>query len=51
MVKERNMLMTEKHILVQLNNRFPNPGRVKKVKLGMNRIKQGETWRILGRLG
>lgn len=38
--KERNLLMTEKEVMRQLETRFANSGRIKKVKLSMNRVKQ-----------
>jgi len=39
LVKERNLLMTEKHMAMQLGARMSGTGRIKKVKLGMNRLK------------
>lgn len=46
--KERNVLHTEKHIMRQAERRFVNPGRMKQVKLSMNRLKQvlGERQRV-----
>lgn len=40
LVKERNVLHTEKHIMRQADRRFVAPGRIKQVKLSMNRVKQ-----------
>jgi hypothetical protein len=40
LVKERNVLHTEKHIMRQADRRFVAPGRLKQVKLSMNRVKQ-----------
>jgi hypothetical protein len=40
LVKERNVLHTEKHIMRQTNRRFISSERISKVKIAMNRTKQ-----------
>ena len=51
LLKERNVLHTEKHVMRQADRRFIKPGRIKQVKLSMNRVKQvlGERQRTLKR--
>ena len=51
LLKERNVLHTEKHVMRQADRRFIKPGRIKQVKLSMNRVKQvlGERQRALKR--
>ena len=40
LIKERNLLHTEKHVMRQADRRFIAPGRIKQVKLSINRAKQ-----------
>lgn len=40
LIKERNLLHTEKHVMRQADRRFIAPGRIKQVKLSINRVKQ-----------
>ncbi|MCO5602223.1 hypothetical protein L7F22_056351 [Adiantum nelumboides] len=47
LLKEKNMLLTQKQILSSHNMRFPNPERFPKVRLSMCRLKQVLTERAL----
>ncbi|KAK4568498.1 hypothetical protein RGQ29_004061 [Quercus rubra] len=47
MLKEKNMLMTQRQMLHSQNLRFPNPERIPKVRKSMCRIKQVLTERAI----
>ncbi|KAI5077182.1 hypothetical protein GOP47_0007006 [Adiantum capillus-veneris] len=47
LVKEKNMLLTQKQILTSHNMNFPNPERMPKVRVSMCRLKQVLTERAI----
>ncbi|MBA0835484.1 hypothetical protein Goarm_007762 [Gossypium armourianum] len=47
LLKEKNMLMTQRQMLHAQNLRFPNPERIPKVRKSMCRIKQVLTERAI----
>ncbi|KAH7429335.1 hypothetical protein KP509_09G042100 [Ceratopteris richardii] len=47
LLKEKNMLLTQKQIMNSHNLRFPNPERLPKVRQSMCRLKQVLTERVL----
>eukprot|EP00250_Pteridium_aquilinum_P005712 c15766_g1_i1 orf=227-619(-) len=47
LLKEKNMLLTQKQIMSSHNLRFPNPERIPKVRLSMCRLKHVLTERAL----